>query len=457
MAPIILSSEDHEEIFLTIKNAFQDFALFEKLVSSQLRKLIIDSNQVEIDVKTTRKLAERYFDESKFQTDQQKLIWQQIQIILRTTYVLILSYSQEIRDQYFWPNTEILLQNYSQFQGQSSEELEILLKFRNYMSIALLIVPARLNKQLLLKIVSRLEGTGNEYITGGGQKPCVTRRVDIYEKEGSVVRKKIMNPPAKKNKIPDDNNAPTVSAKVTGLKRKKDASSLTLKDVKLMRLPTDEIELLAQAPPDPFSDNTHKNTLHEQQYIPSVPVTISSRKDDSTAIENLLFAANAVATVNDLNHILPTVSSPSKDELGGDILLSQSIKPISEINGFAPVINRQQSELLDRLLSESMYSQFPFQGMESTAHQLSSAAAIGMDNLSQTSVGTYIDPNGVDQLPTNLVATYPAQKIIGMSRTSSLSGATHAIPMLRSLSWDVYNGLLMNDLDDFLNSSSQTM
>jgi hypothetical protein len=454
MAPIVLSPEAHEEIFLAIKNAFQDFALFEKLVSSQLRKLIADSNQAEIDVKTTRKLAERYFDESKFQTDQQKLIWQQIQIILRTTYVLILSYSQEIRDQYFWPNTQILLENYPQFQGQSPEELEILLKFRNYMSIALLIVPARLNKQLLLKIVSRLEGTGNEYITGGGQKPCVTRRVDIYEKEGSVVRKKIMNPPVKKAK-PADESAPHSVSKVTGTKRKKDASSLTLKDVKLMRLPTDEIELLAQAPPDPFSSNAHQTPAH----IPSASSVTSSHQDDSTAIQNLLFAANSVATVNDLNHILPTAPSSSsmvKDELGGNIVLSQSIKPISEINGFAPVINRQQSELLDRLLSESMYSQLPFQGAP-FENMTNSAAAVGMDNLSQASVGTYIDPNGFDQLPTNPIPIYPAQKVLGMSRTSSLSGATQAIPMLRSLSWDVYNGLLMNDLDEFLNSSSQTM
>ena len=44
MAPIVLSPEEHEEIFLTIKNAFQDFALFDKLVSNQLKKLIADSN-----------------------------------------------------------------------------------------------------------------------------------------------------------------------------------------------------------------------------------------------------------------------------------------------------------------------------------------------------------------------------------------------------------------------------
>jgi hypothetical protein len=70
------------------------------------------------------------------------------------------------------------------------QELHHLLAFRNIIRIALLIIPPQGNKQLLLNIGGRLEGAGNEYITGTGQKICVTRRVAIYEQEGHVTVQK---------------------------------------------------------------------------------------------------------------------------------------------------------------------------------------------------------------------------------------------------------------------------
>ena len=90
-----------------------------------------------------------------------------------------------------------LLRRYPDFvEVKERQELQYLLAFRNIIRIALLVIPPLSNKQLLLNIGGRLEGSGNEYITGTGQKICVTRRVIIYEQEGSVTVQK------KKPKIP---------------------------------------------------------------------------------------------------------------------------------------------------------------------------------------------------------------------------------------------------------------
>jgi hypothetical protein len=181
--PVALPESVHEEIFQAIKRSFHDFALFESLLEKRLRQVISDADKVEVDVKTTRKLTERYFDVQAFQTEKQKLALSQIHVILRTTYVLILSHHASVQELQ-WNSLSTLLQHYPQFVDQDEHELRYLLRFRNMLRVALLIIPPRLNKQLLLKVAGHLEGSGKEYITGGGQKPCVTRRVQIYEREG---------------------------------------------------------------------------------------------------------------------------------------------------------------------------------------------------------------------------------------------------------------------------------
>lgn len=183
--PVVLSPNIHDEIFEKVKLAFVDFPLFDQIVGKQLKQLISDTNTIDIDAKSLRKLTEKYFDIDSFKTEQQKLILQQIHLILRTAYVVVLSYQDNVKP-LLWNDINKLLENYPQFQGQDEDELKYLLTFRNYLRVSLLIIPARLNKQLLLKIAAKLEGSRNEYITGGGQKPCVTRRVEIYEQEGNI-------------------------------------------------------------------------------------------------------------------------------------------------------------------------------------------------------------------------------------------------------------------------------
>ena len=84
-----------------------------------------------------------------------------------------------------------LIRQYPEFiEVEGPRELQYLLAFRNIVRVALLVIPPLSNKQLLLNIGGRLEGSGNEYITGTGQKICVTRRVAIYEQEGRVTSQK---------------------------------------------------------------------------------------------------------------------------------------------------------------------------------------------------------------------------------------------------------------------------
>jgi hypothetical protein len=271
--PVQLSPDKHDQIFRTIQGAFSDFTLFDKLVSKQLRKLIADTNNVEIDQKTARKVTERYFDTDQFQTEQQKLLLAQIQIILKTTYVLVLSYSPEFEASKYHSIGEFL-QHYPEFDKEDSEELHYLLNFRNYLKIALQIVPARLNKQLLVKIAARLEGSGNEYITGGGQKPAVTRRCQIYEKEGNVSK---INKPKSKDKIATSvaqqqaqifggNNPLQQPSQQQKQAKKRPNTHAALRDVKMIRLPSEEVRRLAQGPLDPFGrSSTHQPIGGDQQ------------------------------------------------------------------------------------------------------------------------------------------------------------------------------------------------
>lgn len=234
----VLNSAQHQEFFNQIKSSFSDFHLFDYLVADKLKQAIIDSDNIELNMKTTKKVAERYFDVESFKTPEQKLVWAQIQLIFKACYVLILSHQEQPRS-LFWESTDTLLEHYPHFSSVDSEELQLLLNFRNMVKVTLMLVPARLNKQCILKIAGRLEGSQNEYITGGGQKPAVTRRVEIYEREGNITAEK----------RPDRVRSVKAEPSETG---KRSATTFSEKKVKLIRLMTDEMRTLAKPPANPF-------------------------------------------------------------------------------------------------------------------------------------------------------------------------------------------------------------
>lgn len=200
----ILSNDILQSVFEKVKSAFADCLEFDSLIADRLKQAIYDSNFIDVNYKTTKKLAERYYDASQFQTREQKQLFGRIQLIFKCAYVLILTYHDEPQT-LIWHSVKDLLEAYPEFCGVDEEELRYLLNFRNYLKVGLLLLPAHLNKDRLMKIAARLEGSQNpEYITGGGQKPEVDRRVKIYEKEGGIVARKRAS---KRKKSPLENNA----------------------------------------------------------------------------------------------------------------------------------------------------------------------------------------------------------------------------------------------------------
>lgn len=240
MASQDLTPEQHDEIFYQMKRIFSDFHLLDKLVASNLKTAIQESNNIEINHLTTKKVVERYYDVQSFTSPEQKLLLSQISLIFKACYVLILTYHDGPK-QFMWQSVDKLLEAYPEFQGVEDEELQLLLKFRNMLRITLLLIPARLNKSIILKVAGRLEGSQNEYITGGGQKKEVQRRVKIYEQEGGVTAEK--RPDRKRKKADDEGSANN---------SKRTDANFTYKKVKQVRLPSEEVRELSK-PANPLA------------------------------------------------------------------------------------------------------------------------------------------------------------------------------------------------------------
>lgn len=199
--PLRLTDQEQEEIFYQIKKAFSDFQYFDLLIAAPLRQMIQDSTRKDFGVDTAKSIMKDYVDMSLYQNEKQKEELKKVEQILTASQVLLHSkstYGQAV----MWNDADELLREYPEFESVRTDpkELQYLLNFRNFMAVALTLLTASGNKIFLLRVIERLEGSGNEYITGSGQKISVTRRIAIYEKEGKVKSKKT----GKKEKTKDD-------------------------------------------------------------------------------------------------------------------------------------------------------------------------------------------------------------------------------------------------------------
>ncbi|RYH14171.1 hypothetical protein EON65_34025 [archaeon] len=169
-----------------LRKAFSDYYSFAEHLEHAVRRLLADENAGKLATSkvTIKSLVDVYGHYSGG-----KEVAEQLKIVLATTYVLILCNRHE-HDYLLWTSTEDLMAAYPSFEGADAEEQGYLLTFRNMLVLALVFVAARGNKIFLLKVVERLEGSNNEYVTGSGQKPAVTRRVKIYETEGGITAKR---------------------------------------------------------------------------------------------------------------------------------------------------------------------------------------------------------------------------------------------------------------------------
>jgi hypothetical protein len=475
---------------------------------------------------------------------------------------------------------------------EDHQELQYLLNYRNYLRIALQIIPARLNKQLLLKVASRLEGSKNEYITGGGQKIAVTRRVDIYEKEGNVTKSaKPKNKDNLKNNVflqqqgllamnNSSSKGPTTTptaagAALTGKKRPN--SHAALRDVKMIRLPSEEIRQLASGPSDPFaprpstaplSNNNHvvavsgirkvsdgsvtddhsddgsprssypsfNNSQQQPQHqfsnsssvVPSRGPSLGFLSSNDSILSAMLntsqpHATDCIESLDDLmefcrsdtlvDNLLPSSSSIpdaasvpfssasalSSSSLGPSIAEPAQI-PISVISSFPPPLQRAASDVLDRLLSEG--NEFWKELLPSTTSYLTSATSDegsrgeegtttynngvgggidlssfvsylpasrtnstiivsgsgGSEFQSYTSISGVLNENDVHSFNQGVVSQQQYQPGNEIQVEMPMDAPELPAPMqlLRSVSWDVYNGSFTEDLKLYLESTPST-
>lgn len=258
------------------------------------------------------------------------MVLAQIQLIFKACYVLILSYKDSSRD-LFWEDTDTLLAEYPNFSSVDSDELQLLLNFRNMVKITLMVVPARLNKQCILKIAGRLEGSQNEYITGGGQKPAVTRRVEIYEREGGITAEK----------RPDRVRSSSKLDGVAESGNKRSATVFSEKKVKLVRLQTDEMRFLAKGPNNPFPETASTQlSRHAQISAAAAAALDGSGKPREDNFMSPLSALSAAASR--MPPLAPCLPVPEFSD-----------SSFSRIAAGLPSLSRANSELLTSFMLPS--------------------------------------------------------------------------------------------------------
>jgi hypothetical protein len=194
--PLTLSKEQQEEILRKMKTAFSDFQYFDSLITKPIRKLIEDATRQEITPALVENVVKHYIEnpsQYKSKEKEKKEIFDKMKIILTATAVYLRSLHPAGQSRFYRSVDELLI-HYPHWNDQldsskpeDAKELELLLNFRNFMSLALELIKGKNKKIFLLRVVERLEGSNNEYITGTGQKASVTRRAtDIFHSESGV-------------------------------------------------------------------------------------------------------------------------------------------------------------------------------------------------------------------------------------------------------------------------------
>lgn len=181
---IFLQDAHHIALYSEMCLLFSDIDFSQDQVDERLKQAIIDCDHITIDFSTVKSLTKRYFRAGDFRTKEEKESFKQIKLIFQTLCVLIVSKKPEATDQYF-KDVCALGQHYP-IGSLTNEEQILLLRFRNSVIACLCVIEARFNKQTIIDIAGRLEGTQRKYITGTGQRNEVKIRVDIYEREGKI-------------------------------------------------------------------------------------------------------------------------------------------------------------------------------------------------------------------------------------------------------------------------------
>lgn len=181
-----LSVSVKNSIKRSIEHGFKDWQGFQIYIAGKLDEILDESQKFGIDAFLLKMSLKRYLKTSSVPTTkEEKQHLEEARIALTAIYVMILYHHDEAKSQR-WQSIDQLLREYPQFQGQSQDELQLLLQYRNIVHATLLLIPAARNKKTIMAIAGRLQGKPKDYVTGGGQKEETRIRVDIYEHEGGV-------------------------------------------------------------------------------------------------------------------------------------------------------------------------------------------------------------------------------------------------------------------------------
>lgn len=185
-------------VIMVMKKAFSEMPHFDELVFLPLRRLIEQQYNLSDDGKCSNGTLENVNEEAVlrachsldlFTTKEQKRVLDKMRHVMTACKILLLSETVDAQG-YLSTTLDGLLHYYPEFSAiEDLNELYYLLRFRNMMSLGLLVVPGK-PKIYLLRVIERLEGSDISYITGKGQTEATDRRVLIYEREGGDAARK---------------------------------------------------------------------------------------------------------------------------------------------------------------------------------------------------------------------------------------------------------------------------
>jgi hypothetical protein len=117
---------------------------------------------------------------------------EELRMFMEAAFLLI-CYRNNVHEETHYNDIDSLKDAYGAefFKGMEEEEAYKLLKYRNFMQIAVRYINPRQNKDYLLDLVTRLaEGSTVRYVPGSGATLPTRNRIEIFRKEGNVPKTK---------------------------------------------------------------------------------------------------------------------------------------------------------------------------------------------------------------------------------------------------------------------------
>lgn len=161
---------------------YDDFDLMEKLKEGvmQMSQSLSRRQSNDISASIAAECVKRLWQEKKLHPQDFRL-----KVFMAA---LIMLYYPRVPQDSLMETTTQLFEKYPEFRDTDAAEAQNLLRFRNYMAAACILIDAKKSKNLLLDLVARVsEGKAAKYVTGSGETIGTSRRVRIYRKESGIL------------------------------------------------------------------------------------------------------------------------------------------------------------------------------------------------------------------------------------------------------------------------------